>query len=88
MNRSLRFRAAARDDLLRLHIWIADESGSDRAVAYLERIEMACQRLCAFLLIGRANDDLGPGLRVLGFERRIAIVYCVTDETIDILGVY
>lgn len=88
MEYSLRFHQAARDDLSRLYQWIADEGGSTRAAAYLARIEAACLRLRSFPLLGRADDDLGPGLRVLGFERRAAIIYRIAESRIDILAIY
>lgn len=88
MERSLRFHPDARADLARLRDWIAREGGDARAWAYLARIEEACRGLCRFPLMGRADEALGPGLRVLGFERRAAIVYRVGNTTVDILAVY
>ena len=88
MERSLRFHPDARADLLRLRDWIAGEAGTARAAAYLARIEDACRGLCRFPLMGRADEELGPGLRILGFERRAAIVYTASETTIDILAVY
>lgn len=88
MARSLRFHPDARADLARLHDWIAGEAGDARAGGYLARIEEACRGLCQFPLMGRADEELGPGLRVLGFERRAAIVYRVGETTVDILAVY
>jgi plasmid stabilization system protein ParE len=74
VERSLRFHPDARADLERLRDWIAAEAGIARAAGYLARIEEACQRLCRFPL--------------MGFERRAAIVYRVTDATVDVLAVY
>lgn len=88
MERRLRFHPDARADLTRLHDWIASEANIARADGYLARIREACEALCRFPLMGRADDDLGPGLRVLGFERRVAIVYREGETTIDILAVY
>ncbi len=88
MERRLRFHPDARADLARQHDWIAREANEARAAGYLSRIRDACEALSRFPLMGRADDDLGLGLRVLGFERRAAIVYRVGETTIDILAVY
>jgi plasmid stabilization system protein ParE len=41
-----------------------------------------------FPLRGASRDDLGPGVRLLGFERRVAIAYAVEDDEVVILGVF
>jgi len=38
--------------------------------------------------MGRKAEDLGPDLRLHPFERRAMIVYRVTPETVEVLGVY
>ena len=47
-----------------------------------------CDALADFPLIGRARDDIRPGLRTTGFRRRAVIAFAVTDEVIEILGIY
>ena len=37
---------------------------------------------------GMARDDLRPGLRVVGFRRRVTIAFAITEETVEILGIY
>ena len=34
------------------------------------------------------RDDLRPGLRTLGFRRRVTILFEVADDTVNIIGVY
>lgn len=48
----------------------------------------SCDRLKEFPFVGVARDDLRPGLRTLGFRRRVVIAFAVTDETVEIIGVY
>ena len=88
MTRSLRFHPRAQADLLNLYTWIAQQAGTTRAGAYITRIEAACRNLASFPLIGRPADNLGPGLRLLGFERRAAIIYRAEPATVDILAIY
>ena len=88
MTPSLRFHPRAQADLLSLYTWIAQQAGTARAGAYITRIEAACRNLPAFPLIGRPAENLGPGLRLLGFERRAAIIYRTNLSTVDILAIY
>ncbi len=37
---------------------------------------------------GTSHDDVLPGLRVVGFERRVTIAFIVTDEAVLIEGVF
>jgi toxin ParE1/3/4 len=44
--------------------------------------------LASFALLGAARDDIRPGLRVIGFERRVAIAYVALETRVDIIGIY
>jgi len=71
----LLFRPLAEADLALYH-HIADTSGSpDRAIGYVRRIRDRCRRLLEFPDSGRPRDDLRPGLRIIGFQRRVVIAY-------------
>jgi plasmid stabilization system protein ParE len=37
---------------------------------------------------GTRRDDLLPGLRTIGFERRVTIAFVVTPDTVLIEGIY
>ncbi len=39
-------------------------------------------------MIGVARDDLRPGLRICGFRRRVTIAFVVTEENVEILGIF
>ena len=39
-------------------------------------------------MIGLARDDLRPGLRTIGFRRRVVIAFAVHEETVEVHGVY
>ena len=70
------FAPEAQIDLLDLYDMIA-EGGGERALAYVERVQAACLRLAVFPERGTRRDDVRPGLRVIGFERRVAIAFHV-----------
>jgi toxin ParE1/3/4 len=79
--RNLFLRPAAEDDLTELYRYIAEQSGSpERAIGYIRRVRAACEKLKTFPEVGRSRDDLRPGVRVLGFERRVVIVYTVLSS--------
>lgn len=65
----------ASDDLLKLYLFIAERAGSDRALAYLERLEQYCLSFSTFPERGTARDDLMPGLRIAGFERNVTVAF-------------
>ena len=79
--RSLFYRPEARADLAKLYDYIVEQSSShDRAHGYIRRIQASCEKLKTFPEVGRLRDDLRPGVRILGFERRVVIVYMVLSS--------
>jgi toxin ParE1/3/4 len=77
----------AQGDLRQLYFYIAERSGASRAIAYLERIESCCLNLGDFPERGTKRDDLWPGLRTMGFERRVTIAFTVAPEVVTVLRV-
>ena len=78
------FREAAQTDLFELYRYIADQVGRARAGAYIDRIEAACLQLAEFPERGTRRDELRPGLRTIGFERRATIVFSIDEGTVVI----
>jgi toxin ParE1/3/4 len=76
------FAPEARDDLLKLYLFIAERDGDVRALAYIERIEAFCRNFADFPERGTRRDDLLPGLRIVGFERRVTIAFHVGADTV------
>jgi toxin ParE1/3/4 len=81
------FRPAAQADLFALYTYIAERSGRARAAAYLDRIETTCMRLAVFPERGTRRDDLGQGIRTLGFERRVTIVFRLVADEVEIVTI-
>lgn len=79
-----RFRPAAVKDLFDLHAFIATQSGTERASAYVSLLEAACLSLGDFPERGTRRDDLRPGLRTLGFRRQASIVFRITADGVEI----
>ena len=74
MKFSVSFRPEAESDVFRLYDYIADEAGPAVAGGYIDRIEAACMALATFPERGTSRDDIRPGLRTVGFERRATII--------------
>jgi toxin ParE1/3/4 len=78
------FSPEAQNDLFELYNFIADQSGARIAIGYIERIEAYCEGFAELPERGTRRDDLRPGLRVVGFERRIAIAFHAEPQTVTI----
>jgi toxin ParE1/3/4 len=63
----------ARDDLIRLYEWLAEAASPVVAISYIERIETYIQGFNVASERGHLREDIRPGLRVAGFEHRVAI---------------
>jgi toxin ParE1/3/4 len=81
------FGAKARKDVLDLYDYIAEQGHPVAASGYIARIERWCQTLGTFPKGGTARDDIRPGLRVVGFERRVLIGFQISGNAVFILRV-
>jgi len=81
------FAAEAQADLLELYEYIAERSGDIRALAYIARLEQWCASFDTFPQRGTPRDDIRPGLRITGFERRISVAFTVEDDVVTILRI-
>lgn len=86
--RTVTFAPEARDDLIQLGDWIAERAGIDAALAYIDRLEAYCIGFETSGERGQRRDDIRPGLRVTGFEHRIAIAFTVSAAEVTILRLY
>jgi toxin ParE1/3/4 len=78
----------AAEDLIEIYEWVAAKASHRVAMAYVERVEAFCQRLSVGSERGQVRSDIRPGLRIVGFERRLTIAFTVGDETVTILRVF
>ena len=81
------FRPRAERDLLGLYEYIANETSIERAASFVDRIEEACLSLQTFPERGTRRDDIRPGLRVMGFERRVTILFQVRRYEVIIVRI-
>jgi toxin ParE1/3/4 len=81
------FRPVAEADSFALYDYIAAQSGPIRAGEYIARLEQACTALSTFPERGTRRDDILPGLRTIGFERRATIAFRVVRNTVEIVAI-
>ena len=80
------FTPDAEHDLESLSDWIIHQAGIIRpALEYVRRIRTYCNSFVTFPHRGTQRDDLYPGIRLIGFERRLTIAFIVTDDTVKIV---
>jgi toxin ParE1/3/4 len=87
VTRQVVFSPEAQTDVRALYLFIAERSGDVRAIAYLNRIETYCLSFADFPERGVRRDELWPGLRLTGFERRVTIAFTVAAEAVTILRI-
>jgi toxin ParE1/3/4 len=81
-------RPLAEADLVGLYRHIAKEAGHEIAGAYVDRIEAVCMALQTFPKRGTRRDDIRPGVRTMGFERRATIVFQVRRAEVVIIRIF
>jgi toxin ParE1/3/4 len=86
--RAVVFAPEAQDDLLRLTDWIAEAAGPDTALSYIDRLEAYCLSFDLASERGHLREDVRPGLRIVGFERRVTIAFVVDEATVTILRLF
>jgi toxin ParE1/3/4 len=85
VSRRVVFGRRALEDLRDIGAWIESHSGAAVAEQYLNRLRSYCQRFDVFPERGTRRDDLRPGVRTIGFERRVTVIFGVFDEDVVIL---
>ena len=81
----VRYSRRATNDLKDLYRSIVRRGGgTTTALAYVERIRLACERLSDFPERGTLRVGVRPGLRIIGFERRVTIAFLVAGHEVVI----
>ncbi|SEH40871.1 type II toxin-antitoxin system RelE/ParE family toxin [Tardiphaga sp. OK245] len=81
------FRPQAEADLIGLYDYIAEAAGTKIAGGYIDRIEAACMALATFPKRGTLRNDILPGLRTIGFERRATIAFRALKTRVEIVTI-
>ena len=86
--RSVVFAPEAKDDLIDLFDYIASVASPDIALSFLDRIEGFCNNMDVGSERGLRRDDIRPGLRLVGFERRLTVAFTVSSDHVTILRIF
>lgn len=82
------FTPEARHDLFSIYEWIAARASLQVAISYIERLETYCLGFDVASERGHRRDDIIPGLRIVGYKRRVTIAFVVEDESVTILRLF
>ncbi len=84
------FALQAEEQLDQLYTYIANDSGEDRADAYINGIVTHCRSLASFPERGTKRDDIRPNLRIMGHKRSATIAFSINydRQSVTILGVF
>ena len=86
--RAVVYSAAFIDDLAAIEAWIAERAGDHVALNYMRRLDMYCSRFDLAAQRGAPRDDLRPDLRVIGFEKRIELLFSITPDRVEFLRAF
>jgi toxin ParE1/3/4 len=80
-------RPEAEQDLQTIYDLIAEDNPS-AAIAFIRRLRELCRSLDALPRRGVPRDDLRPGLRILGVERRAVIAYRIVGNVVEVTNIF
>jgi toxin ParE1/3/4 len=67
---------------------VAAAAGLHTGLSYLTRLRDFCDRLQLGAERGTRYDHIRPGLRIVGFERRVTIAFTVDDDRVTVLRLF
>jgi plasmid stabilization system protein ParE len=82
---TIRFKTEALADLEGIQDYVSANASPLRAQIYLRRIRAFIEGMRTFPERGTVRNDLARGLRIVGFERRVAVAFTVAETEIVIL---
>lgn len=82
------FHERARRELDELYDYISEHGSPQQAANFVTNIRDYCLGFSTFPKRGTLRDDIEPGIRIVGFRRRVSIVFTVTETEVWILGIY
>ena len=75
-------------DLEEIEDYLSVRFSARNAAAYVQRITAACHAIGLAPYRGAKRDDLHPGLRSTGFEKRVTITFSIENDAVLIVGVF
>ncbi len=75
IRQSVSYAPEALDDLSSLYDWIEGRTSPETAFSYMARLLAHLESFDLGAERGTRRDDIRPGLRIVGFERRVTIAF-------------
>ena len=88
MSTRIVFSPEADAQLVGIYRYIAREASPAVAERFTGAIVDHCEGFETFPQRGTLRDDLRPGLRTVGFRRRVTIAFTFDEDTVTIIGVF
>jgi toxin ParE1/3/4 len=88
VNYELIFSSDAQTDLDDIEQYLAHRFSERNAAMYVQRIVGKCKSLALAPYCGTQRDDVRPGLRTAGFERRVTILFQIQPGKVVVLGIF
>ncbi len=82
------FSPEADAQLVGIYRHIAGQASPAIAERFTTAIVDYCEAFDTFPHRGAKRDDLRPGLRIIGFRRRVTIAFTVEQDNVTIIGVF
>jgi toxin ParE1/3/4 len=82
------FTPEAEAQLVELYSYIATEASPEIAARFTDGIVAYCESLGTFPYRGNRREDIRPGLRVTSYRWRVAIAFYVSEDRVNIIGVF
>ncbi|MGL4728293.1 MAG: type II toxin-antitoxin system RelE/ParE family toxin [Bosea sp. (in: a-proteobacteria)] len=83
----VRLTEAAENDLIEIFTFVANHSSGTAASRYLNRILKFMDGFVDFPERGTLRSDVRPGLRTIGFERRVTLAFTVDGNDVVFLRI-
>lgn len=87
MAHRVRLLPEAEADLALIYEYVRDHASQRIAQGYVERIMAYLAGFDTFPERGTRRDDIRPGLRIVGFERRVTIAFLVEGDEVIVSNV-
>ena len=82
------FTAEARDQIDQLHKYVEAAADADIASGFVTGIIDHIAGLEEFPMQGTTRDDIRPGLRTMGWRRRVMIAFMVEEHDVVVIGIF
>ena len=82
------FAPEARDQLGQLHAYISTAASAETASGFVNGLIDHIAGLETFPKRGTARDNIRPGLRTMGWRRRVTIAFMVEERAVVLIGIF